>query len=301
MKNLILYHYNLDIYNIRFIDGLYFFESDNKKYMLYNYDRNIDEINDLYYLNNMLLENCKFYHKIILNKDNKIIIDHNQKLYVLLELSHIVSDDISIFDINSNFKQFNYGYFKRISKIDWKTLWINKIDYFEYKIFHEKGEDIKNIIIYNYLIGLSENAISYFLNIQELYNLNDAIISINHRLFKKNMNLIDLYNPLELIIDYRVRDISEYIKQLFITDKYDSYSIEEYFDNMDFNQLDYNLLFCRLLFPNFYLDYYICNDIEEKKLKNIEIELSKYQNFLKEIYYLIKKRAKLLNVDWITK
>ena len=41
---------------------------------------------------------------------------------------------------------------------------------------------------------------------------------ILHKRIKLNSTLFDLYNPLNLIIDFKVRDFAEYIKDCLIND-----------------------------------------------------------------------------------
>ena len=70
--------------------------------------------------------------------------------------------------------------------------------------------------IYNtvdYYIGLGENAITYMKELND--NINSSSLSITHRRIGVNSTMFDLYNPLNLIIDYKVRDVSEYLKDAF--------------------------------------------------------------------------------------
>ncbi len=68
-----------------------------------------------------------------------------------------------------------------------------------------------------YYIGLTENAISYL----KYSNLKNNHIGIQHIRVKYNDNLTNFYNPINLIIDYKVRDIAEYFKSLFFDSKID--------------------------------------------------------------------------------
>lgn len=299
MKNLILYYYNLDIYDVKFANNSYFFRTDNKQYMLYFCDRDINEIDDLYYLNNYIARKCKFYHKMIVNKENNLIIEYNQKMYILLELSHIVTDKASIYDLNSDIVIPNKTLFKTINRSNWANFWKSKIDFLEYKFFHEKNINKEMKIIYNYCIGLGETAINYFYDIVDNYNLNTINLCVNHRRIKKNINLIELYNPLELVIDYRSRDISEFLKKMLLENDYDIDFIDTYLINANLTELEYNLLFCRMLFPNIYLDFCLNDIFKTINYSKILQEIEDYQLFLREVYFVIRKRAKLFNVTWI--
>ena len=69
-------------------------------------------------------------------------------------------------------------------------------------------------ILYNiidYYLGISENAIFYLKKVVSNYEGNVSVC-VCHKRIGVNSTLFDLYNPLNLIIDTRVRDIAEYFK-----------------------------------------------------------------------------------------
>ena len=215
MKNALNYYYNLNIDNIHQKNKNYYFKVNNLQYMLLECVN--EEINDIYSLNVYLTKNYPFY-KIILNKDNKVITIINETNYILLE-------------INNNIKELNLNEIIKINNIsivnlnklrrdNWYTLWTNKIDYFEYQI-NQIGK--KYPIIresFNYYIGLAETAISLIKSI----NNEGMYLSLSH---KRINNAFDLYNPLNITIDYSVRDIAEYFK------KFGRYLVIEYVSKTD--------------------------------------------------------------------
>ena len=109
--------------------------------------------------------------------------------------------------VNNNIK---YRYLNNNNNIDLNKLWSNKIDYLEYQV-SQLGTNYNEILnSFSFFIGLSENAIS-FLNINNI-NYNNTHKTLNHLRIKNNMLFIDYYNPINILIDYDIRDYSEYIK-----------------------------------------------------------------------------------------
>lgn len=290
MKNALNYYYNLNIDNIHQKNKNYYFKVNNLQYMLLECVN--EEINDIYSLNVYLTKNYPFY-KIILNKDNKVITIINETNYILLE-------------INNNIKELNLNEIIKINNIsivnlnklrrdNWYTLWTNKIDYFEYQI-NQIGK--KYPIIresFNYYIGLAETAISLIKSI----NNEGMYLSLSH---KRINNAFDLYNPLNLIIDVRVRDICEYFKFCFFENKNVFKELELF---LDYNKLSYNesvYFLARMLFPTYYFDLYekiIANEVKEEEIKKIISKVDKYEKLLKYIYLNFKNNN--LYIDWLEK
>ena len=95
-------------------------------------------------------------------------------------------------------------------------------------------------VLYNiidYYIGLGENAIQYFKSIVPTYNGNIEI-GVCHKRINYNSTLFDLYNPLNLVIDYKVRDLSEYIKSVFFNTNNISLVINKLFNKYYFDKLN---------------------------------------------------------------
>ena len=290
MKSALNYYYNLNIDNIHQKNKNYYFKVNNLQYMLLECVN--EEINDIYSLNVYLTKNYPFY-KIILNKDNKVITIINETNYILLE-------------INNNIKELNLNEIIKINNIsivnlnklrrdNWYTLWTNKIDYFEYQI-NQIGK--KYPIIresFNYYIGLAETAISLIKSI----NNEGMYLSLSH---KRINNAFDLYNPLNLIIDVRVRDICEYFKFCFFENKNVFKELELF---LDYNKLSYNesvYFLARMLFPTYYFDLYekiIANEVKEEEIKKIISKVDKYEKLLKYIYLNFKNNN--LYIDWLEK
>ena len=158
-------------------------------------------------------------------------------------------------------------------------------------------------IIYSsiyYYIGLTENAISYL----KYLNLENNNISICHKRVGVSNNLIDFYNPLNLIIDYKVRDLAEYFKSCFFNKKMDVLQIVNCLKRIRMSNIDYIYFYIRMLFPSYYFDLY--DDVLSGKIKEESILLitnmqDDYEYLLYEIYLVIKSHINIVGIEWINK
>ncbi len=290
MKNTINYYYNLNVSIIHQKEKNYYFKIDNTNYLLLKYD-NIVELDDIYKLNNYLSQILPV-HRIILNINNEIITKINDNNYILLQL--FINDKVDlnkIIELNNINIPYNFA---KLRRDDWSLLWTNKVDYLEYQLSQigRKYPLIRDS--FNYYIGLAENAI-ILVNNTDKKNIN---LSLSHR--RISNNAFDLYNPLNIIIDVRIRDICEYFKYCFFNGIDISQELELF---LNYNRLDINegkLFLARMLFPTYYFDLYekiIDNEIDEREIKKITIKADNYEKILKQIYYHFKNNQ--LNIEWL--
>ena len=291
MKNALNYYYGLNIEIIHQKEKNYYFQVNNFSYLFLPYD-NLDEISDIYKLNIFLKQSIPV-HEIILNKSNAIVTNINGDNYILLKIlvpkANIgINDIISLNNINIPIDK------SKLRRDDWYNMWVQKIDYFEYQV-SQMGKKYPVIReSFNYYVGLAENAIILVKN-TDPNNLN---LGLSHR--RIDNTSFELYNPLNLIIDVRIRDVCEYFKYCF-------------FNNIDIsNELDlfltYNKLgrdegryfLARMLFPTYYFDLYekiIDNEIDESEIKKVIIKADKYEKVLQRIYLYFKSND--LNIEWL--
>ena len=286
MKNILNYYYKIIVDKIN--DG--YFSYNNHLFCLYEYKRNINEIDALGYLNKIMLFRNISINKIISNIFNNIITYHDNKNYVLIMINYEYGDNLNTKFILS----FPNKKLDILKRNDWGRLWSLKVDYIEYQLTHiKRSYPIINSSV-NYYIGLAENAIAYF----NMLNLDNVSLYIEHRRINKD----NMYNPLELVIDYKIRDISEYIKDSFFNNKMTIYDIKNYINKLKLSNIDYILLYVRLLYPSYYFDIYeeIINDNRNELDINKIIGLSSlYEELLYEVYNLIKRKTNILGIDWI--
>ena len=292
MKNTINYYYNIIPITIHQKDEIYKIDTNYYQYILMPYYGNINNLNIIY---NFLLSHNIYCHEIINNKENSIITIINNKNYILLKIHY---NNKSIININ-NILSYNFQ-IQINQKYNWYRLWCQKLDYYEYQI-REYGK--KYPIIresFSYYNGLCETAISLLSNIK-IDNIN---MYINHQRISKNMTQLEFYNPLNLIIDTKVRDISDFIKIKFFKGDNSLEDIKKYIKMSNLNYNEVLLFYIRLIYPSYYFDTYdeiIQGKAKEDKLLNYINQSNKYEIFLKEVYILLNNYYKLPEIEWIKK
>lgn len=298
MKNAINYYYNLNPYDIHQINKIYKFKILNNNYIVYPYNRKIEELDEIYELHIYLNLIGIYCHKIILNKDNQILTYINGIQYVLLQ-TNIENKNIKIQDItnlsNISIRELQY---QKIKRKEWKKLWENKIDYIEYQIsqFGKKYPLIRESS--DYYIGIVENCIALLSNI----NNKNQQQAIQHDRINEKYTTEDFYNPLNFIIDNRIRDISEYIKSYLIEDIDIIPYIQNYIYTNRLTKDEILLLFIRIMYPSTYLDIselILNNKIKEKELLKVINNSEKYEKNIKRIYRYLRNITSIPEIEWL--
>lgn len=187
-------------------------------------------------------------------------------------------------------------------QINWGNLWSRKIDYLE-ELINENGKKYPVIVdSFNYFVGMAENAISYYNNI----SLNETYkFVISHRIIKFNDTVECLYNPLNIIFDYRVRDVAEYLKIAFFKNNLNVYyEFKNYLKNNNLSVNEIRLLVARLLYPSFYFDMYddiIIDEKEEKIIFNVITRLDEYEEYLSNIIEYLSINYGVEDILWLKK
>ena len=120
-----------------------------------------------------------------------------------------------------------------------------------------------------------------------------------------------MYSPLNLIVDYKIRDLCEYIKSQLFQKKTLSEVIElesmthYYLQSFNLSVNEIQLFFVRLLYPSEYFDMFEdiittnISDSDNKQLNHI-IELAdNYEKFVKDIYNYYFDKNYLPFVEWL--
>ena len=302
MKNIINYYYGFNIVDIYNINNAFYFNYNNYNYIFLLFDRRVEETNSIYKLYLELKKRNIFTNDIIINKDNQLITFVNNIPYILIRdnTKNKLIDLNDILYIQNN--TYNIINDKSITRNDWTNLWQLKIDYYEGQIddISRKYTLIGNTI--DYYIGLGENAISYL--VYNEHKNNNYVLS-HRELYLKN-NSFSFYNPVNYILDSRVRDFAEYIKIQFFTDKLDFNLFSIYLNYLNFNKSEYIELISRLLFPTYYfdlLDEIIVNNENENIIKNVLDKNKDYLLFLKNTfnYIVYTKKINIPFIEWIIK
>ncbi|MEG1143246.1 MAG: hypothetical protein RSD96_01475 [Bacilli bacterium] len=292
MKSIINHYYNLYPTDIKEENDNYYFIINDKSFVLHIYLENIKNLDDLVKVSNELVSIDKNFSSFIKTINNEFYIKHNDNYYCLLLINN--KNKININTI-VNFLLYKQFIKENTKKIDWNILWGKRVDEIEKKLIEYNLEYPLVILSASYYIGLAENAIAYFNNIEHISNN----ITLVHKRLNKEM---DFYNPLNIMYDYNIRDISEYIISSFFKDDIDLNSIFSSISRLGLSSYDYQLLYSRLLYPSYYFDMIekIMNDeIPINNLYNIIDKVSQYELLLKEVIIYIKSSYFIESIEWL--
>ncbi len=292
MKNFLSYFYNISIQDIIKTKNKYKFIYNDNQYVLEHIYLTEEVIMDIYNLNMELINNGIKCNRIILNNQNSPVTIYDNKNWVLMETvnnfeERINFEDIFIFPIKTSYDNF-------FKNNDWKTLWGAKNDYLEYQI-NQLGLDYPLLReSFSYFNGLSENAI------QLLNNVTNDDLYIVHKRVTYHMTYYDLYNPFNMVLDTKIRDMAEYFKDAFLFKKDILKELDIFLANYYLNDNEKLLFITRMLYPTFYFDMFenITDELkEEKKIKKIIANINDYENLLN----IIIDKIGLINIEWLKK
>ena len=293
MNNFIYYYYNIKIDDIKYHEKYYTFTHNGYTHRLYITRDNINQ-NFIIELNQKLLGNT-LINEIILNKNKEIISTIDNKNYILMKIYINPNKKITLMEINYLANKLKI----KNKKTNWAILWSKKIDYLE-KVISENGKKYPIMTdSFNYFIGMTENAISYYNNII-LDKDYDYVIS--HKIIKFNDKVDVIYNPLNIIFDYRVRDLAEYIKNSFFNNTNISNELSNYFKNYPLTTTEAKLLVSRLLYPSFYFELYediLIDKKDEKIIINIIDRIDEYEKYLANIIEYLRKKYGIEEIAWL--
>ena len=294
MKNIIEYYYNLQSVELQEKQNNYTFKVKNNNYILKEYNNNLDNINDIYTLNKYI-NNYYPIDKIILNKYNVPLTKVNNTYYILIKTNERKELKLSII---SNLSNIKLPEIKSLERNNWEILWSNMIDYYESQI----GQNEKKYPLiresFDYFIGLGENAISYLVNTKKEVQkeINDNKVLSHNNLYNS------LYDPLNIIIDHKSRDVAEYIKISFFNNNKNIFKeLDEYFFYNRYSLYGIRVLYARIIYPSFYFKLYdeiLREKKEEKELNKIISRINEYEIYLKDIYLYLSKYYNIPSIEW---
>ena len=292
MKNIINYYYGLVVTDIIKKDKNYKFIINGSEFLFRPYDEDINKMIDLYIV---VYSSGLYCHEIIYNKENSPITLCDNIPYILLKKNNENRKKIEFVDmINYN---IHISYEK---KFNWPELWSKKIDYYEYQVnqFGKKFPLIRES--FSYYDGMIETAIS----LSNLVNKKNLRFYLSHNRMKIDENIDEFYNPVNFVLDVKVRDVCEYFKEKFFLEELDFKEVENYVYRAGLTNDEAILFFARMLFPSYYFDTYdeIIQGIKQEE--KIEIYLQKvelYEEFLYRIYYTLKTFYQMPEIEWIKK
>jgi hypothetical protein len=217
--------------------------------------------------------------------DNSIISEYNGSYYVLLDDTGFSSNNGSLF--NNYVVDNNYSF-------NWRRLWIIKSDFIEGYYLNIKGKYSVVDESFDYYLWLLEYAIYYLIDY-------DNYIGRGY-IMHNNFNNISTFNPLDIRIDIKERDLGEYFKYIFFNDSYKNINLHEFifylYKNHNYN---FELVFARVLYPNYYfdtLDDVFLDKIGDKDLLIYINRIKEFEEYLKMLYSEFSFYYKIKNVDW---
>lgn len=305
MKESINYYYKLNPNKINKIFDYYYFYLDKELYYFTPYTRKPNDINAIYEFNQKMLNQNILVNEIINNTNNTIITYINKTPYILIKVYININKPISLPEI-SYLSNINIPYPNNLMRSNWALLWSNKIDYLEYH--HEQNYQKYPLLrnSFDYFIGLSENAIAYLNNtIKDLKPTPSDIGVPSHDVISLDDTIYSLYNPLNIIIDHKARDLAEYIKASFFNDNFSIFEeLDEYFKHNYLSLYGMNLLIARILYPSFYFEKYdeiVNNKANESSILKITSRINEYEKYLSDIFNYFHKYYNIKDINWLKK
>lgn len=295
MEEIVKNYYNLEGIFTKISEDLYLIYSNDTYYYFMKCLRNEEELNDIGKICLELKNIGVRLDEIILNGEKRVVTNN----FVLVKINFFLDSDTSLKEM------LRYNEKLVVSKgvvNNWASLWEQKIDYLEYQI-GELGQDkVELITSFSYYIGLAECALLVLKNVERKYNKDTKLVLSRIRINYPNYDK-DYFNPLNFIIDNRMRDIAEYIKSMFFQKEDVWTSIYEIFKK-PYTVYEYNIFYARMLFPTYYFDLFediILDNRDGKEIFMVTNLLDEYQDFLSDLYFYLSKFAPLERVSWITK
>lgn len=297
MINEISYFYKLYPININKIKDDYYFYIGNEKYYLLMYTKSSREFEMVLTILNGYITRNILIDEILVNIFGFYLslIDGNN--YLLLKVNEQKEGknlrEINVFDnvLKTNKKE-ELGY------ISWDKLWALKVDGYESKIksLINKNDTVKSS--FDYYVGLSENAICYVKNTIDETKSDDLVIG--HKRLNTNFN--NIYNPFNLVIDYEMRDVAEYIKLKFFYDIFSFNELEELLKGKKFSEFSLRMLFGRLMYPSYYfdiIDKLMRGENVNGELENVINKIDMYEELLIDLFDYLLEFYSLPKVEWL--
>lgn len=286
MKEFIKYYYLLDPPDIiHFNDNDYFIIEGN--YYLISESKTNDNIDQII-LN--LNKTSIPYHLIILNKDGKRESLFQGKSYSLLKMRIPPEENIPMLLCN----------LKVDGESNWSEIWEQRLNYYDAQLAEIVSSKMIKIVI-PYFLSLAEIAIYNFNKIEQKFNANDKICTLTHQKISYPNYAVNFYNPYNYKIDYEVRDIGEYIKQAYFFGEFEDDYFIDLIDKLSLNDFMANMLIVRLLYPNYFFNYFDDYIVSKEETDDIFLIIKKSNSFtelLKKIIQLLANNHQIIVSVW---
>lgn len=289
MRNVLNYYYNLSFDEIKEYSEYAILRKDANIYIFKKFIQNEEETKEIA---NILLQNNIPAHLIVINNKGEMLTDYNNDKYILILLKNvdiILNDDFFYIEVPS-------------SDNNMAKMWERKIDYYSRQVRElALGKDLL-INSFNYYVGMAENAIAMYN--QAWASPGDVKFSISHRRIGYPNYAINYLDITNMLIDVRIRDISEYIKAKFFTDDVNVDEIDGFITRFNLSEKEIKLLYARLFYPTYYFDLFesiILGERDEQEILSLLNKRVSYEQFLDNIFNYFKEVYPLYEVEWIKK
>lgn len=291
MKKLINYYFDLYPNKIIYSEDMIYFYYKDEKYYIKETSNEIDARN-IYNLSNEISSKNILINKMILGKDSTYIINYRNKKYIIIKVCELEYIDILVEDI----RKYNICVepSKNIYEENELENMIKKADKYEKSAFGFNHEYSKIQTIYNYYIGLAENAISYLYETKKVCKETKKCLS-HLKISKKIGSLIDVTN---LSLNYKLSDFAQFIQLLMINDEPWEHIFKKYIEieKLNLTEFDYRYLYSKIIYP-----YYVFNEKVEVNQNDAITKIKRMEDNFKKIYLLISEICNLPLIDWIGK
>lgn len=273
---------------------IYFFINDDKYYI--KDIKNIEALDEYIMLSQNFNKKSIKVNEIIMNKENEFKTKYDNKNYLIVKVNEIEQTQIKLIDIEkyistdvNNYKKIEINELEQMKK---------EVDNYEELIvnYNKEFPIIQNIS--NYIIGLAENSISYLSD--TIKECGDGIKSTSHNKIDDTYKLlIDIFN---FNINYRLKDIIEYIRLLYIQNKDWEEQLEVFLKSNTLLEFEYRFLYSEILYPKEYFDeisYLISNNKDYIESTKIYEKIKKNENKLKIFYNIVNKYYKIPSIWWL--
>lgn len=298
MKNTIEFYYNLFPVNIHKINDTFHFIYNHNEYYFCIYDRSPSEISELCELNKEMLDSGVLVHEIIYNTSKNPITTYNNSMYILLKINVNLNNTYTLKDIEYINNYIPIKNYKLLNRYMWYNLWTQKVDFLEeitsdnYTDYHKYKPQLI------YYTGLCENAIAYTLR-----NTKPQVLAACHREITEYTTIFDIYNPINIVIDSKERDIAEYFKvQILINSNY-SAELNYCLNNLIKNAESARLFIARLIYPSYFinlLNMQFDTRVEEK-IAVVAKKMPLYEELIEDLLNTLNIKYNLLKIMWFAK
>ena len=260
MKELLNDYYDINIDTYRqYEDGIIFVVNGDNYYFYRVKDIEVSFVDEL--IQNVLNKNNIRLHSIVLNKNGDVLSDG----FVLLKLN-VLPCEVDYNDLKK-FVSCNMNEFKKYY-LDFRTVWMNKIDLLEKKLNDSSKEQIVNDS-FDYFDGIVEILVKFVGTV----DLEGTNLVLSHK--KNYNNTIDYYNPFNLTIDLMYRDLVFYLKN--------NHNESDIFDYIGFDNKDLKYVFARMAMPFEYfelIDRYLNGEDVKQEISLLIDNIDLYEDYL---------------------